>query len=95
MVWDALLQGLTVTFSLPALGGIALGVFLGILFGAVPGLTATLGIALMLPFIWALTPVTAFAILLSLVASVPCLLGCAYSHAGISAILPLSSVLSS
>lgn len=70
MIWDALLQGLAVTFSLPALGGIALGVLLGIVFGAVPGLTATLGIALMLPFIWALTPVTAFAILLSLVASV-------------------------
>lgn len=70
MIWDALWQGLAVTFSLPALGGMAIGVFIGTVFGAVPGLTSTLGIALLLPFIWGLAPVTAFAILLSVVASV-------------------------
>jgi len=70
MVWDALWQGLAVTFSWPALGGITVGVLFGMVFGAVPGLTSTLGVALLLPFIWGLTPVTAFAILLSLVASV-------------------------
>lgn len=70
MIWDALLRGLVVTFSGPVLGGIALGVLLGIVFGAIPGLTATLGIALLLPFIYGLAPVTAFAILLSIVSAV-------------------------
>lgn len=51
MVWDALWQGLGVTFSWPALGGIAVGVLFGMVFGAVPGLTSTLGVALLLPFI--------------------------------------------
>jgi len=70
MILDALLQGLVATFSGPVLGGIALGVLLGIFFGAVPGLTATLGIALLLPFIYGLAPATAFAIMLSLVSTV-------------------------
>jgi putative tricarboxylic transport membrane protein len=70
VIWDELLRGLAVTLSGPALGGIALGVFLGVVFGAIPGLTATLGIALLLPFIYGLAPVTAFAIMLSLVSAV-------------------------
>ena len=70
MVWDALSQGLSVTFSWSVIGGIAVGLFIGIVFGSIPGLTATLGIALFLPFIYGLAPVTAFAILLSLVSAV-------------------------
>ncbi|HZD41481.1 MAG TPA: tripartite tricarboxylate transporter permease [Terriglobales bacterium] len=70
MIWDALLRGLMATFSLPVLGAITLGVSLGVIFGAIPGLTATLGIALLLPFIYGLAPTTAFAIMLSVVSAV-------------------------
>ena len=70
MVWDALIKGLSVTFSGSVLLCMALGIVIGMVFGSIPGLTATLGIVLLLPFIWGLPPVTAFAILLSLVATV-------------------------
>ena len=52
---------------LPVLGGILLGLVLGLVFGAVPGLNAVLGIVLLLPFVWTLSPFVAFAIMLSLV----------------------------
>lgn len=70
MIWDALLRGLIATFSAPVLAAITLGVSLGIVFGAIPGLTATLGIALLLPFIYGLAPTTALAIMLSVVSAV-------------------------
>ncbi len=43
-----------------------LGVAIGIVFGALPGLTATMGVALFLPFTFGMQPVSAFALLLGI-----------------------------
>lgn len=45
-----------------SLGGVAIG----IVFGAVPGMTATMGVAIFLPFTFGMNPVTAFALLLGI-----------------------------
>ena len=42
------------------------GVFFGLVLGALPGLTGTLGIALMLPFTYSMDPLTALVFLLSI-----------------------------
>ena len=42
------------------------GVFFGLILGALPGLTGTLGIALMLPFTYSMSPLTALVFLLSI-----------------------------
>ena len=70
MAWDALIEALSITFTIPVLGGVLAGLVLGLVFGAIPGLTATLGIVLLLPFVWAMSPFVAFAIMLSLVSAV-------------------------
>jgi putative tricarboxylic transport membrane protein len=44
----------------------ALGVFVGITFGCMPGLTATMGIVLFLPFTFGMDPVASFALLLGI-----------------------------
>lgn len=44
----------------------ALGVAIGIVFGAIPGLTATMGVALFLPFTFGMDPVASFALLLGI-----------------------------
>ncbi|MCF8139043.1 MAG: tripartite tricarboxylate transporter permease [Desulfotignum sp.] len=46
------------------LAAIFLGLSFGTLFGAIPGLTATMGIALVIPLTYEMSPVTAFAALL-------------------------------
>ncbi len=70
MALEAFAEALGITFTLPVLGGILLGLVLGLVFGAVPGLNAVLGIVLLLPFVWTLSPFVAFAIMLSLVSAV-------------------------
>ena len=70
MAFEAFFEALGITFTLPVLGGILLGLLLGLVFGAVPGLNAVLGIVLLLPFVWTLSPFVAFAIMLSLVSAV-------------------------
>jgi TctA family transporter len=70
MAWEALVEALTITFTLPVLGGVLTGLAIGLVFGAIPGLTATLGIVLLLPFVWSMSPFVAFAIMLSLVSAV-------------------------
>lgn len=67
---DALYEAVGITFTLPVFGGMLLGLFIGLIFGAVPGLTTVLGIVLLLPFIWTMSPFVAFAIMLSLVSAV-------------------------
>lgn len=42
------------------------GVAIGIIFGALPGLTATMGVALFLPFTFGMDPISAFALLLGI-----------------------------
>lgn len=67
---DALVEAVSITFTLPVLGGMVLGLLIGLVFGAVPGLTTVLGIVLLLPFVWTMSPFVAFAIMLSLVSAV-------------------------
>ncbi len=52
--------------SIPNLLYNFLGVFIGIVFGAIPGLTATLGVALFLPFTFGMDPIASFALLLGI-----------------------------
>ncbi|MDP2619308.1 MAG: tripartite tricarboxylate transporter permease [Hyphomicrobiales bacterium] len=70
MNWDAAGQGLAATFTPNVFGGIAVGLLIGLVFGAVPGLHGVLAIVLVLPFVWGMDPFVAFAILLSLTAAV-------------------------
>jgi putative tricarboxylic transport membrane protein len=58
-----MLQGLMDSISLSSLVVIAIGVFLGILVGALPGFTATMGTALLLPFTFTMEPLQALAML--------------------------------
>jgi len=71
-VFGALWQGMSAVLAWPVPGWILAGVIIGCVFGAIPGLTASLGIILVLPFIWGLDPASACAILLSIVAAVHC-----------------------
>ena len=58
-----MLQGLVDSISLSSLTVITIGVFLGILVGALPGFTATMGTALLLPFTFTMEPLQALAML--------------------------------
>ena len=65
---DALITGLSLVFEWPAIGFLFLGVFIGIWFGAVPGLGGVIGLVLLLPFTFGMEPVPAFALLLGMFA---------------------------
>ncbi|ARP97781.1 tripartite tricarboxylate transporter permease [Pseudorhodoplanes sinuspersici] len=54
--WDALLDGLVVAFRPDCLLAAIAGVIIGIVFGAIPGLNATLAIALFLPVTFLMPP---------------------------------------
>ena len=51
-----MLEGVIAALSPLALGSAALGVLLGIIIGAIPGLTATFGIALLIPVTFLMSP---------------------------------------
>lgn len=53
---DAALSGLLHVFLPINLLFLGVGVFMGIIFGALPGLTATMGLALLVPFTFTMTP---------------------------------------
>ena len=53
---DAAYAGLTHVFIPANLLFLILGVFMGIIFGALPGLTATMGLALLVPFTFTMSP---------------------------------------
>ena len=59
-----LLQAFTMVFTLEALLYLALGVFIGGAFAAIPGLTGTLALSLVLPFTFFISVVPALALLL-------------------------------
>ena len=52
----------------PAIGYLCLGVVLGMFFGAVPGLSGLVGMAILLPFTFGMEPASAFAFLLGMYA---------------------------
>lgn len=62
----SLLEAIGVVFQPERLLFLLLGVGLGIIFGVIPGLTATLAIALLIPFTYSLDPVAAILMLLGL-----------------------------
>jgi putative tricarboxylic transport membrane protein len=61
---DAILTGLAQSVRLDSLLWLSVGEILGIILGALPGLTATMGLALMLPISFQLPNVPGFALLL-------------------------------
>jgi TctA family transporter len=65
---DAALSGLSMVVIWPAIGYLCLGVTLGMFFGAVPGLSGLVGLAILLPFTFNLEPGSAFAFLLGMYA---------------------------
>ena len=67
-MFDAFIIGLMLVFEWPAIGFLMLGVFIGIWFGAVPGLGGVIGLVLLLPFTFGMEPVPAFALLLGMFA---------------------------
>lgn len=53
-------------FQINVLSVIFAGTFFGIVFGAIPGLTATMGVALLLPFTFKMDPITGIALLIAI-----------------------------
>lgn len=67
-MFEALATGLAAVFELRVLAFLALGVFIGIWLGAVPGLGGVIGMLLLLPFTFQMEPLAAIALLLGLFA---------------------------
>jgi putative tricarboxylic transport membrane protein len=55
-MFEAAISGLVHVFELSNLLSLFIGVFMGIVFGALPGLTATMGLALLVPFTFTMSP---------------------------------------
>ncbi|MDH3738510.1 MAG: tripartite tricarboxylate transporter permease [Alphaproteobacteria bacterium] len=67
-MFEALISGLVLIFQWPAIGYLLLGIFIGIWFGAVPGLGGVTGLVILIPFTFDMQPVSAFALLLGMYA---------------------------
>ena len=65
-MFSELVPGFLLFFNLLNLSFISLGVFLGIIFGSIPGLNAIIGVALVLPFTFYMEPDTAICLLLGI-----------------------------
>ena len=63
---DLLLRGFGTVLSGYNIVALVLGSFMGIIIGAIPGLTATMGIALLVPFTFGMTPITGIVMLLGI-----------------------------
>jgi putative tricarboxylic transport membrane protein len=63
---ELLLQGFYTVLTGYNAVALVLGSFFGILIGAIPGLTATMGIALLVPFTFGMTPITGIVMLLGI-----------------------------
>lgn len=61
---EALTVGLPLVMTPSVLGLAVLGCFLGIIIGALPGLTSTMAVAIMIPLTYTMTPQQAFGLLL-------------------------------
>lgn len=62
---EAILAGLSQAFSIGNFISMAIGMAVGIIFGAIPGLNANIGIILCLPFTYGMQPIPAMLLLLS------------------------------
>lgn len=67
-MFEAVIDGLMLVIQWPAPGYLVLGVMLGMFFGAVPGLSGLVGMAILLPFTFGMPPGSAFAFLLGMYA---------------------------
>ena len=67
-MFDAAVSGLLSVVAWPAIGYMFLGVLIGLHLGAIPGLSGLVGLAIMLPFTFAMEPVPALALLLGMFA---------------------------
>jgi len=56
--------GLPLVFNIQVLFSIALGTFIGIVFGSLPGLTATMGVAILVPLTYGMDPIQGIAALI-------------------------------
>lgn len=56
-------------FSLPVIFSLVLGVIGGLIIGALPGLSATMGVALMIPFTYGMNPIAAIVMLMAIYTS--------------------------
>ncbi len=65
-MWDSILQGLSNFANLYNLMAIAGGMFMGVVVGAIPGLTGTMAVALALPFTFYMDPITGIILLVGI-----------------------------
>lgn len=65
-MFEMLIAGFSAVLSLKIIALITCGVALGILFGAIPGLTATMAVALCLPMSFGMEPVQGMSLLMGL-----------------------------
>lgn len=63
---EAIISGLTQVLSWPAMGLMLLGIPIGLVIGAIPGLGGNLGLALLIPFTYGMNPVAGFSLLLGM-----------------------------
>ena len=64
---DVILLGFSTLFTdIPSLILLVSGVFLGIVFGCIPGLTATLGVTLMIPFTYSMSSIQGLTLLIAI-----------------------------
>lgn len=68
MEYGAALAGLLMVIAWPAIAYLGLGILLGMFFGAVPGLSGLVGMAILLPFTIGMEPASAFAFLIGMYA---------------------------
>ncbi len=67
-MFEAALEGLYLVTAWPAFGYMLLGILIGMFFGAVPGLSGLVGLAILLPFTFGMGPGPAIAFLLGMYA---------------------------
>jgi TctA family transporter len=65
-MFEALIEGLFAIFAWPTFGLMLLGMAIGFFVGLLPGLGSVVTLALMVPFVFAMTPMSAFAFLLGM-----------------------------
>ena len=63
---ENIMVGLANTFTASSLIWINIGLFVGVIFGSLPGLTATMGVALFLPVTFSMEPIPAMMLLLGI-----------------------------
>ena len=61
---DSLLAGLSLVANIESFLALGIGVAIGVVGGAIPGMSATMAVALTLPFTFAMSPITGILLLL-------------------------------